>query len=153
MTESSAAEHNVSAELQGWPHLAADTRFWVEVLSELTGATHVGVRLTRIEEAMCPRFHVDGVTVRLVTTYVGLGSEFVSSEQVDRTRLGHAASGMTDATSGLLRTSDCVRSAQAFDVVLLKGEAWPGNKGRGAVHRSPAASAAAPRLVLTLDAL
>ncbi|WP_280109885.1 DUF1826 domain-containing protein [Azospirillum sp. B506] len=40
----------------------------------------------------------------------------------------------------------------AGDVALLKGEGWPGNRGRGLVHRSPpAAPSGAPRLLLCLD--
>jgi len=36
-------------------------------------------------------------------------------------------------------------------VALMKGEKWPGNKGAGLVHRSPAVAAREPRLLLTLD--
>jgi hypothetical protein len=148
-----SAAQIVPEELAGFPHLAADLRFWIEVLAELTDLERVGVRLARLETSMCPRFHVDRVTLRLVTTYEGQGTEFVSSEHVDRRRLGHAALGAADEVSGLLLAPGCVRSASAFDVVLLKGEEWPENGGHGAVHRSPAASGKEPRLVLTLDLL
>jgi len=147
------ASRAVSEELPALPHLARDLQFWIEVLAELTGAEQVGVRLARLETSMCPRFHVDRVTVRLLITYEGPGTEFVSSDQVDRRRLGHAALGASDEGSGLLLSRDCVRAASVFDVVLLKGEGWPGNHGLGAVHRSPPTRVAAPRLVLTLDAL
>jgi hypothetical protein len=102
---------------------------------------------------MCPRFHVDRVTLRVVSTYQGRGTELVAHEHVDRRYLGHAARGAADEESGLLRVPGCVCVARPFDIVLLKGEAWPDNAGRGAVHRSPAASAEAPRLVMTLDPL
>jgi hypothetical protein len=46
-----------------------------------------------------------------------------------------------------------VLAAQAGDIVLLKGETWPDNAGRGAIHRSASASAQTPRLVMTLDPL
>lgn len=143
-------------ELAAWlssPALAQDLAFWVEVLADLTEAESVGVRLARLERAMCPRFHFDRVALRLVLTYAGRGTELVAHEDVDRRRLGHAAAGQTDETSGLLAPSARIHRAQAGDVVLLKGEGWPGNQGRGAVHRSPAATPAAPRLVLTLDPL
>ena len=143
----------VSDELSEFPCLAEDVRFWVECIAELADAERVGVRLARLDSPMCPRFHVDRVTMRLVTTYQGLGTEFVSNEHVDRRHLGHAALGIGDEASGLLRVGHCVRAAEPFDVVVLKGEAWPDNAGRGAVHRSPSASAGSPRLVMTLDPL
>jgi hypothetical protein len=38
--------------------------------------------------------------------------------------------------------------------VLLKGDAWPGNEGRGAVHRSPAVRGNdAKRVLLAIDPL
>lgn len=133
--------------------LAADVFHWVELLADLVGCELVGVRLARVTEAMCPRFHVDRVTVRVVSTYVGAGTELVADGALDRRLLGHAAGGVADESSGLLRRAEAVTCTRAGDVVLLKGEAWPGNAGRGAVHRSPAASAAQPRLVMTLDPL
>lgn len=133
--------------------LAADVFHWAELLADLVGCELVGVRLARVTEAMCPRFHVDRVTVRVVSTYVGAGTELVADSELDRRLLGHAAGGVADESSGLLRRAEAVTCTRAGDVVLLKGEAWPGNAGRGAVHRSPAASVARPRLVMTLDPL
>lgn len=139
------------AQMTKLPRLAEEVHFWTEVLAELTGCELVGVRLARLEAAMCPRFHVDKVTVRVVSTFAGHGTEYLAEEDVDRRWLGHAARGVSDEASGLMRPGARIRRAEASDVVLLKGEAWPKNAGRGAVHRSPAASAASPRLVMTLD--
>jgi hypothetical protein len=123
----------------------------VEMYAELVGAERVGARLRVAGGPMCPRFHVDRVAVRLVCAYAGPGVEWLEGRDVDRARLGHAAGGLPDERSGLIRKGARVRRAAAFDVVLLKGEAWPGNAGRGSVHRSPAFRGR--RAVLTLDAL
>lgn len=136
---------------QGFPQLADDVQLWVEVLGDLTGCERVGVRVVRLESAMCPRFHVDKVSVRVVSTYVGSGTEYVGDEDVDRRLLGHAANGAPDEVSGLLRASARILRASAGEVAFLKGEAWPNNSGRGAVHRSPGACPDAPRLLMTLD--
>lgn len=143
----------LAAQMAGLPRLAEEVHFWTEVLAELTGCELVGVRLARLEAPMCPRFHVDKVTVRVVSTFVGDGTEYLAEEDVDRRWLGHAAGGVSDEASGLMRPGARIRRAEVSDVVLLKGEAWPRNLGRGAVHRSPAASSASPRLVMTLDPL
>lgn len=145
------ASRSISHELTGFPELAQDVLFWVEALAELTGAVRVGVRVARLETAMCPLFHVDRLTLRLVSTYVGRGTEIIADEHVDRTRLGHAARDVSDELSGLVPSPECIRVAEPFDVVLLKGEAWPESTGFGAVHRSPAANRESCRLVMTLD--
>ncbi|MGB0678868.1 MAG: DUF1826 domain-containing protein [Polyangiales bacterium] len=132
------------------PHLRAEILFASELLRDVTGCEEVGVRIAQLDRAMCPRFHVDRVTLRVVCTMAGCGTQFVSNDDVDRSRLGHAASDTTDEASGLLCVSGCIRHAQPFDLVFLKGEAWTDNAGRGAVHRSPAVHAVSPRVVMTL---
>ncbi len=128
-----------------------DVRELVELFAAFAGAERVGVRLRSGGEPMCPRFHVDRVAVRLVCAYAGPGTEWLDGRDVDRSKLGHAAGGLPDEASGLLREGAKVWRAAPFDLVLLKGEAWPGNEGRGAVHRSPPFWGR--RVVLTLDAL
>ena len=135
------------------PHLSKEVFLWVDVLAELTGCEFVGLRFLRMTAAMCPRFHVDNVTLRLVQTFDGPGTEYLANADVDRRWMGTAAKGQSDAASGLIRSPDRVRQADVGDIVLLKGEAWPDNEGRGAVHRSPAVSPCAPRLMMTLDPL
>ncbi|MEY4576416.1 MAG: hypothetical protein RL701_1119 [Pseudomonadota bacterium] len=142
----------VAASFIGLPSLADDIYVWSEVLAELTGCELVGYRLACISTAMCPRFHVDKVLVRVVCTLSGCGTEFLASEDVDRSWLGVADAGPSDEASGLLRNGPRIRSADPGHVVFLKGEAWPDNHGNGAVHRSPDVSEGS-RLVLTLDAL
>ena len=141
------------AESWGRRSVVEDVRLWAEVLGELTGAQRVGIRLQRLDAPMCPRFHVDRVTLRLVVTYLGGGTEWLDGRDVDRRWLGHAACGASDETSGLIRPGGTVLTAAPGDVVLLKGEAWPGNVGRGAVHRSPAVPEGTARVVLTIDPL
>lgn len=102
---------------------------------------------------MCPRLHVDRVALRLVCTYHGPGTEFVPSERFDRTWLGHAWHRDHARPQTTCEPNDGVLAARTGDIVLLKGETWPDNAGRGAIHRSASASAQTPRLVMTLDPL
>lgn len=140
-------------QMRAWPLLAQELHFWSEMLAELTGSEIVGVRLARLDAAMCPRFHVDRVMIRVVSTFIGHGTEYLAAEDVDSDRFGDTTQGASDENSGLLKPGAQVRRANAGDVILLKGEAWPNNAGRGVVHRSPIASRTSPRLVMTLDPL
>lgn len=89
---------------------------------------------------MCPRFHVDHVPLRLLTTYAGAGSEWLEEGRLDRARLQveHAP-------------VDNIRRLSAGEVAVLKGEKWLGNEGRGLIHRSPLTPAGERRLLLSLD--
>lgn len=131
---------------------ADDLRMLCRIFADLLGATRLGLRLLRLTTAMCPRFHTDYVGARLLTTYAGVGTEWLEEASVDRRFLGHRAKGIADERSGLLRRGASPQQVPEFAVALLKGEAWPGNQGRGAVHRSPSVQTGA-RVLFSIDVL
>ena len=110
-----------------------------------------GLRIEALTRAMCPRFHVDRVPCRLVTTYGGVATQWLPHACVDRALLGRGVDGLTDLEAGLYQHDDDVRQLNCGDVALLKGELWAGNEGAGLVHRSPSVPDGTSRLVLTLD--
>lgn len=123
-----------------------DLNFLLRLYADLLGAGELGVRLHTLARDMCPRFHVDRVGVRLLCTYAGPATEWLENAQVVRSALG--------ATGEVPRPGAPVQALERFDVALLKGEAWPGNTGNGAVHRSPAiAKDGVRRLLLSIEAI
>lgn len=136
------------------PPFVEEIRWLARLYEDLTGAQEVGIRLASSHQPLCPRFHVDRVGVRLVCTYCGPGTEFLSHTDVDRRWLGHRADEQTGGESGLYRAPRDVQRMRPFDIGLLKGEAWPGNVGRGIVHRSPAVpTSAARRVFVSIEAV
>jgi hypothetical protein len=127
----------------------ADISLLVEIYAELFGANRIGLRMVSASGAMCPRFHIDKVGVRMVCTYAGPGTEWLEHASARRDRMGHGSGGLADERSGLIQGP--IHRMRAFDVGLLKGEAWPGNQGRGAVHRSPQHEGR--RLFVSLEAI
>jgi Protein of unknown function (DUF1826) len=124
--------------------------FLIDIYAELFGPEHIGLRMSCGYAAMCPRFHVDSVGVRMVCTYEGAGTEWLDHTSARRERLGHAAKELSDEHSGLVMGP--IQRMHVFDIGLLKGEGWAGNVGRGAVHRSPRPSAQR-RLFVSLEAI
>ena len=110
-----------------------------------------GLRLTALNKAMCPRFHVDRIPARLVTTYSGVATQWLAHEHVDRNMLGASNKGLADDVSGLYLQDSDVQQLNTGDVAILKGEYWEGNEEAGLVHRSPEVIGDHPRLLLTLD--
>lgn len=130
---------------------ASDLAQVVDAFCCLFEISSVGLRIKVLESAMCPRFHVDRVPCRLVTTYAGPGSQWLRNDVVDRSKLGHGAMGLPDEQSGVYSQPSEISQLTSGDVALLKGELWTGNEGKGLVHRSPSLVKGAKRLVVTLD--
>ena len=131
--------------------LREDMAQLIEMYSYLFELKGLGIRIKVLAEAMCPRFHVDRVPCRLVSTYYGPSTEWLLNDCVDRSKLGHGNQGLTDDKSGIYSAHDCIQILKPGDVALLKGELWPGNEGSGLVHRSPTASNTDRRLLFSLD--
>lgn len=128
------------ADLAGHDGFVADVAWLVSAYACLLDARRVGVRLTVLDNAMCPRWHVDHVPLRLLTTYAGPGSEWLE-EAVDK-RVQPLPAEVEPAQ---------VRQLGCGAVALLKGEKWLGNEGCGLIHRSPALANGERRLILSLD--
>jgi len=77
-------------DLEGYEGFIADVSWLVSAFACLLGAKRIGVRLRLLDKAMCPRFHVDHVPVRLITTYAGIGSQWLREGVMDRRQLSQA---------------------------------------------------------------
>lgn len=127
-----------------------DVATLIDMFCTLFGIEQAGVRLSVLDNAMCPRFHVDRIPCRLLTTYQGIATQWLHDEHVDRSKLGHGSCGKPDCESGLFVQSQGIQQLNQGDVAILKGDLWHGNEGRGLVHRSPS-TGNARRLLLTID--
>jgi len=130
-------------DVQGHEGFLADIAWLVSAFACLLGAKRVGLRLRTLDKAMCPRFHVDHVPVRLVTTYAGAGTQWLKEGAMDRRHLAQPEAEPRDARQ--------IQQFRSGDVALLKGERWQGNEGFGLIHRSPEPVSGERRLILTLD--
>ncbi|KAF2409014.1 DUF1826 domain-containing protein [Pseudomonas antarctica] len=128
-------------DLEGYDGFIADVSWLVSAFACLLGAKRIGVRLRLLDKAMCPRFHVDHVPVRLITTYAGVGSQWLREGVMDRRKLAQPDAEPTERIEQIL----------CGEVAMLKGTQWHGNEGHGLIHRSPALKADERRLILTLD--
>lgn len=131
--------------------LSEDIAQLVDMFCCLFDLRRAGLRLTALDRAMCPRFHVDKVPCRLITTYQGVATEWLPHHAADRSKLGLGNQGKPDEESGLFKSASDIQQLCRGDVALLKGESWQGNQGAGLIHRSPQLPDQTRRLLLTLD--
>jgi hypothetical protein len=130
--------------------LSEDIGSVARLFADLFELSSVGIRLSVLDTTMCPRFHTDNVPCRLVTTYIGKGTEWLPEYAVDRTKLGHVSSGLKDSESGVYLTKSDIQQLNAGDVALMKGTGWNDYEAP-ITHRSPNIVSDERRLVLTLD--
>ena len=123
----------------------------VDMFCTLFDLKYVGLRLKLLNNPMCPKFHVDKVPCRLVTTFHGAGTQWLAHSDVNRTKLGAGSQGKSDEVSGVINSDARIQQLSSGDVALLKGEWWHNNEQAGLVHRSPALKENEYRLLLTLD--
>ena len=131
--------------------LCKDIALLVEMFCCLFDLKRAGLRLKILDKPMCPRFHVDKIPCRLVTTYQGVATQWLNHSDVDRSKLGTGNLGKPDEESGLFKSLNNINQLNQGDVALLKGEYWDENEGAGLVHRSPPVAENEQRLLLTLD--
>ncbi|MCG7960800.1 MAG: DUF1826 domain-containing protein, partial [Candidatus Thiodiazotropha taylori] len=108
----------------------------------ISKSRNVTMRLVTTNEDDCPRFHVDQTQLRLLCTYRGPGTEWLSDQQVDR-----AAQRSGAPNEEIIRYGE-PNVFEPFWVGIMKGNAYPGNAGQGLVHRSPQISGSGKTRVL-----
>jgi Protein of unknown function (DUF1826) len=134
-----------------WPDkhafaFANDVAMLADAFRAATGAKHLRIRVERVIHDGCRLFHVDRVKVRLVCTYRGAGTEWLTERNLMREGL---KKGSNDA---MVRHKSQVRHMRSWAVALLKGELANGTADAGVVHRSPpVTNAFLARLVVVID--
>lgn len=118
--------------------LAVDVTALAGSVARIADCDRVSVRLEIVETDACRRFHADHVTVRLITTYAGRGTQWLADGDADALRRGADPADLP------------IRSLVPGDVALFKGLRW--SPDRAIVHRSPPIAATGEqRVVLVFD--
>ena len=124
----------------------SDLRQLADVFFSLSEDRDVSLRLEMKDGDGCRRFHVDRTHLRLLCTYRGPGTLWLTDAQVDR-----AAQENGEPNDKIIRFGG-PSYFETFWVGIMKGDAYPGNTGRGLVHRSPPiAGSGRTRVLFCLD--
>jgi len=115
---------------------------------KLAKAHTIGVRLEKIANDNCRLFHIDHVPLRLISTYRGPGTEWLRNEDVKRSGLAKGSDELVKKPGAM------IQRLEPGWIGILKGERYPGNRGKAIVHRSPSiAGTGTARLLLRIDVL
>lgn len=131
-------DDDISALMRGkgldpedFEHWRRDLRLLADLYFELCEDRAVTLRLETSDQARCPRFHVDRTHLRLLCTYRGQSTEWLSHSQTDR------QAQMSGAPNEDIIRFGLPSNFGLFTVGIMKGDAYPGSSGFGLVHRSP----------------
>ncbi|MEE4360829.1 MAG: DUF1826 domain-containing protein [Pseudomonadales bacterium] len=124
---------------------------WIAgAFATLFDVRRLGLRLSHVRRPMCPRFHIDRVPCRVITTFAGAGTEWIPESEVDAATLARAPAELPPDAAPL-RPQGRIRQLPRGSLGFFKGSGCDDARVRGVVHRSP--PCAEPRLVMTLDLL
>lgn len=138
--------------------LPPSTRHWLERdflaltqrIFDLARPREVVFKFGVIASNQCRKFHVDYLRYRLITTYVGPGTEWLPNAGVNRHVLHDPPEDVDDANVRIIASPNAVQRAAAGDVLLMKGARHA--HALGLVHRSPPVEErGARRIVLVLS--
>ena len=112
--------------------IANDVQKLSNAFADILSLSHVKLRIERVYDNACRKFHKDNVRARLICTYYGPGTEY-----------GIALLGEQPAL---------IKSVPAGCPVIFKGKKWPINSPAVLLHRSPPIEGTdITRLVIVID--
>jgi len=114
------------------PRVCEDIISTLHVFSKLSSSTIYSLTFERVESDMCKRFHTDIHDLRLLSTYVGRGTLWLSEDNVNRDALySHSTN------DDIVIDQNDIHEISVGHIAILKGEEYPQSKSMALVHRSP----------------
>lgn len=112
----------------------------------LTKSKLIGIQLEVVNHSLCRFFHTDKIPYRLITTYKGPTTEWLTNSNVNRNELGKHLS------EGVFKDESKIQYLPEFSLGFIKGETLL--PGASLVHRSPVLqNKNEKRLIMRMDSL
>ncbi len=132
--------------LNNLPQLKADLEDLFIQFRELTKAGNFRLFFATVRNNMCRKFHTDINDLRMLCTYVGPGTLWLSEDNINR-----AAENSEDEEL-LVIDEDRIMQASEGDVLVLKGAIYPKEETTPILHRSPTIEESGQkRILLRID--
>lgn len=145
--------HDVAASLYGNTHVPTELkqsflRFTSDIqrlaimFSKHALTRSIRLMVESVDDVPCPKFHQDNITLRLICTYAGVGTQWLENDNVHT----HAIC----CGGSIVRDVSRIQQLQPFESALMKGKLWS-KDGMGIYHRSPKPEHDQPRLIVKMD--
>lgn len=127
--------------------ISHDIKVLLSQFKEVAEVKNFRMLLATVNTNMCRRFHTDVNDLRLLCTYSGPGTLWLTDDNINRR-------GLDDCTGNesIVLDESKVQQAATGSVVLLKGAIYPQLESKAIVHRSPTIEESGEkRLLLRID--
>lgn len=130
---------------QGYQEFMQDIYQISTQFCQLTQANKFKIYFAKINDSMCRLFHTDANELRLLCTYRGAGTQWVSNHNIHQD--------LFNSTSNRDRIRDLskVFEIETSSIAILKGALHDNIATTAVVHRSPPLTKGKSRLLLRLD--
>ena len=130
-----------------FPQIIQDVKDLLHLFKELTAANSFKLLLATVNSNMCRRFHTDANDVRMLCTYSGPGTLWLTEDNVNRDAFN--SRGGNDC---IVLDEHRIQQAETGSVLVLKGAIYPQEGTKAVVHRSPTIEESGEnRLLLRVD--
>ena len=124
-----------------------DIRLLLNCFKEISEAKSFKILLAIVDNNMCRRFHTDLNYIRMLCTYSGPGTMWLSENNLNRKALDDL-----DENDSIVINQNDIKQVDTGSVVILKGALYPREGTKAAVHRSPnIEESQQKRLLLRID--
>ncbi|MEM1324429.1 MAG: DUF1826 domain-containing protein [Bacteroidota bacterium] len=123
---------DLSKALKDCALLQKDIEQLLHTFQKVTSKDKFRLLLATINNNMCRKFHTDVNALRLLCTYSGQGTLWLTEDNINVKALKNYKSEESIA----LNESE-IRQAATGSVIILKGAIYPGQGTKAVVHRSP----------------
>lgn len=134
-------------ELSKCSLVVQDIKKLLSYFQEVGNVTTFRLMLATIETNMCRKFHSDINDLRMLCTYSGPGTLWLTDDNVNVKALGSRSDNKC-----IVLDESKVQQAKTAAVVLLKGAIYPHEETKAVIHRSPSIEEnGEKRLLLRID--
>ena len=125
-----------------------DIIFLLNQFKEISEVKSFKLLLAIVDNDMCRRFHTDLNYIRMLCTYSGPGTLWLSENNLNREALDYL-----ESNNSIVINNDLINQVSTGSVAILKGGLYPRKGTKAIVHRSPNIEEShQKRLLLRIDA-
>lgn len=114
-----------------YPLLLKDIENLLRLFKKITGAEKFQLLLAIIDTNMCRKFHTDVNDLRMLCTYVGAGTLWLTDDNINRKELNAYGN-----NKSIVLDENKIQQAETGSVLILKGSNYLPNNTAAVVHRS-----------------
>lgn len=126
--------------------LLNDIKNLLHTFNKITNAKSLQLLLATVNTNMCRRFHTDVNDLRMLCTYVGFGTLWLTEDNINRKALNTYKD-----NEFIVMDKNKIQQAESGSVLILKGEKYQKRTKNAVVHRSPTIENGEKRLLLRID--